>query len=130
VTGPTTSAGVGAAFDDERRGGAVLSAVITFCLRQRLVTLILLALVIGYGVYVMPFSREGTPLEGLPSDPVPVDAIPDIGEKQQIVFTRWPGRSPQDVEDQVTYPLVARLLGVPDVKTVRASSIRRRRRLL
>jgi Cu(I)/Ag(I) efflux system membrane protein CusA/SilA len=123
VTGPTTSAGVGAAFDDERRGGAVLSAVITFCLRQRLVTLILLALVIGYGVYVMPFSREGTPLEGLPSDPVPVDAIPDIGEKQQIVFTRWPGRSPQDVEDQVTYPLVARLLGVPDVKTVRASSM-------
>jgi len=52
-----------------------------------------------------------------------VDAIPDIGENQQIVFTRWPGRSPQDVEDQLTYPLSANLLGLPGVKTVRAYSM-------
>ena len=59
----------------------------------------------------------------LPRDPVPVDAIPDIGENQQIVFTEWTGRSPQDVEDQITYPLTVSLLGVPGVKTVRSYSI-------
>ncbi|MHC4413372.1 MAG: efflux RND transporter permease subunit, partial [Planctomycetota bacterium] len=58
----------------------------------------------------------------LPRNPVPVDAIPDIGENQQIVFTEWPGRSPQDVEDQITYPLTSTLLGVPGVKTIRSYS--------
>jgi Cu(I)/Ag(I) efflux system membrane protein CusA/SilA len=42
-----------------------------------------------------------------------VDAIPNLGENQQIVFTEWPGRSPQDVENQVTYPLASALMGVP-----------------
>ncbi|HDP33572.1 MAG TPA: efflux RND transporter permease subunit, partial [Candidatus Hydrogenedentes bacterium] len=59
----------------------------------------------------------------LPRFPVPVDAIPDIGENQQIVFTEWPGRSPQDVEDQVTYPLTVNLLGIPGVKTIRSLSM-------
>jgi Cu(I)/Ag(I) efflux system membrane protein CusA/SilA len=54
---------------------------------------------------------------------VPVDAIPDIGENQQIVFTQWMGRSPQDVEDQITYPLTVSLLGIPDVKTIRSYSM-------
>lgn len=53
---------------------------------------------------------------------IPVDAIPDIGEKQVIVYTEWPGRSAKDVEDQVTYPLSVSLRGVPGVKTIRASS--------
>src|SRR5690606_15819102 len=53
---------------------------------------------------------------------VAVDAIPDIGENQQIVFTEWVGRSPQDVEDQITYPLTVSLLGIPQVKTVRSFS--------
>jgi copper/silver efflux system protein len=53
---------------------------------------------------------------------VPVDAIPDIGEKQVIVFADWQGRSPQDVEDQVTYPLTAALQGTPQVKTIRGMS--------
>ncbi|RIK80019.1 MAG: CusA/CzcA family heavy metal efflux RND transporter [Planctomycetota bacterium] len=52
----------------------------------------------------------------------PVDAIPDIGEKQVIVFADWPGRSPQDVEDQVTYPLTVSLQGTPGVKTIRSAS--------
>ena len=52
----------------------------------------------------------------------PVDAIPDIGEKQVIVFADWPGRSPQDVEDQVTYPLTVSLQGTPGVKTIRSCS--------
>ena len=53
---------------------------------------------------------------------MPVDAIPDIGENQQIVFTEWAGRSPKDIEDQVTYPLTVSLLGVPGVKTIRSNS--------
>ncbi|MDE5417622.1 efflux RND transporter permease subunit [Labilibaculum sp. DW002] len=59
----------------------------------------------------------------LPKDPVPVDAIPDIGENQQIVYTEWPGRSPQDIEDQISYPLTTSLLGIPGVKTIRSNSI-------
>ncbi|MEZ5011651.1 MAG: efflux RND transporter permease subunit [Bacteroidales bacterium] len=49
---------------------------------------------------------------------MPVDAIPDLGENQQIVYTEWSGRSPQDVEDQVSYPLTTALLGIPGVKTM------------
>lgn len=67
-----------------------------------------------------PFDWD---LGGLPRDPVPVDAIPDIGENQQIVFTEWMGRSPQDVEDQISYPLTVSLLGVPGVKTIRSYSL-------
>jgi Cu(I)/Ag(I) efflux system membrane protein CusA/SilA len=52
-----------------------------------------------------------------------VDAIPDIGENQQIVFTEWMGRSPQDVEDQIGYPLTVQLLGIPGVKTIRSYSM-------
>jgi Cu(I)/Ag(I) efflux system membrane protein CusA/SilA len=52
-----------------------------------------------------------------------VDAIPDIGENQQIVFTQWMGRSPQDMEDQISYPLTVSLLGIPDVKTIRSYSM-------
>ena len=59
----------------------------------------------------------------LPRDSVSVDAIPDIGENQQIVFTEWMGRSPQDVEDQITYPLTSSFLGIPGVKSVRSNSM-------
>jgi len=52
----------------------------------------------------------------------PIDAIPDIGENQQIVFSEWAGRSPKDIEDQITYPLSVALQGLPGVKTIRASS--------
>jgi len=71
-------------------------------------------------MYFMPFE---SPIKGFPRDPIPVDAIPDIGENQQIVFTEWPGRSPQDVEDQVTYPLTITLQGIPGVKTIRSYSM-------
>jgi Cu(I)/Ag(I) efflux system membrane protein CusA/SilA len=53
----------------------------------------------------------------------PIDAIPDIGENQIIVWAEWPGRSPQDMEDQVTYPLTASLMGTPRVKVIRSSSM-------
>ena len=52
----------------------------------------------------------------------PIDAIPDLSENQVIVFTDWPGRSPQEVEDQITYPLTVNLQGLPGVKTVLSSS--------
>ena len=96
-----------------------VARVVDFCLRQRLVVILLTLLVIGWGVFTAPFEWE----LGIPRDPVPVDAIPDIGENQQIVFTEWPGRSPQDVEDQVTYPLTVSLLGIPGVRTVRSLSM-------
>jgi Cu(I)/Ag(I) efflux system membrane protein CusA/SilA len=66
-----------------------------------MVGLITLFLVAG-GIYVAPFDWE---FESFPRNPVAVDAIPDIGENQQIVFTEWPGRSPGDVEAQISYPL-------------------------
>ena len=58
-----------------------------------------------------------------PRDPVPVDAIPDIGDNQQIVATEWMGRSPKDIQDQVTYPLTTALLGIPGVQTIRSTSM-------
>lgn len=54
--------------------------------------------------------------------PVAVDAIPDLGENQQIIFSNWPGRSPQDIEDQITYPLASHLMGIAGVKNIRTFS--------
>lgn len=82
--------------------------------------MLLLVLFVGWGVVTAPFNWDNG---FLPTDPVAVDAIPDIGENQQIVFTQWMGRSPQDIEDQVTYPLTTALLGIPGVKTIRSSSV-------
>jgi len=96
-----------------------LGGLIRFCLENKLVVGLFVVLIVGAGLYVAPFDWD---FWGMPRDPVPVDAIPDIGENQQIVFTEWMGRSPQDVEDQVTYPLTVSLLGIPGVKTVRSYS--------
>jgi len=98
----------------------LIDKFIRFCLEQKLVVLLFAVFVIAWGVMVAPFDWN---IFGLERDPVPVDAIPDIGENQQIVFTEWPGRSPQDIEDQITYPLTVSLLGVPGVKTIRSSSM-------
>ena len=80
----------------------------------------MLVLFVGWGTVNAPFNWD---IGFLPSNPVAVDAIPDIGENQQIVFTKWEGRSPQDIEDQISYPLTTALLGIPGVKTVRSSSM-------
>ncbi len=53
----------------------------------------------------------------------PIDAIPDLSENQVIVFTEWMGRSPQVIEDQVTYPLVSNLQSIPKIKNVRGTSM-------
>ncbi|MFH1689871.1 MAG: efflux RND transporter permease subunit [Candidatus Eisenbacteria bacterium] len=96
-----------------------LGAMIGFFLRNKPIVALIVVLVVAWGLMVAPFDWN---LGGLPRDPVPVDAIPDIGENQQIVFTEWMGRSPQDVEDQITYPLTVSLLGMPGVRTVRSYS--------
>src|SRR6056297_582529 len=98
----------------------MLNKSIKFLIENKLVAVLLLALFVGWGTVNAPFNWE-TGI--LPSDPVAVDAIPDIGENQQIVFTRWPGRSPQDIEDQISYPLTSYLLGIPGVKSIRSSSV-------
>jgi Cu(I)/Ag(I) efflux system membrane protein CusA/SilA len=97
----------------------MLNSLIKFFLENKLVTTLFVIGLFGWGIAVMPFDiKEGL----IPRDPVPVDAIPDIGENQQIVFTEWMGRSPQDVEDQVTYPLSVALQGIPGVKSIRSYS--------
>lgn len=97
----------------------MIDRVIRFCLENKLVVALIVIAVVGWGVLVAPFDWE---VGDLPRNPVPTDAIPDIGENQQIIFTEWMGRSPQDVEDQISYPLTVSLLGVPGVKTVRSYS--------
>ena len=102
------------------RDGSPLSKLIAFTLENRLLVLLFVVLMAVWGLLSAPFDWN---LAGLPRDPVPVDAIPDIGENQQIVFTEWMGRSPQDVEDQISYPLTVSLLGMPGVRTVRSFSM-------
>jgi Cu(I)/Ag(I) efflux system membrane protein CusA/SilA len=98
----------------------MINKLIRFCLENKLVVVLFTTVLILWGLMVAPFDWD---FKHLPRDPVPVDAIPDIGENQQIVFTEWMGRSPQDIEDQITYPLTTALLGLPQVKTVRSYSM-------
>ena len=98
----------------------MLNKTIRYFLENKLITfMLLLAFIVG-GIITAPFNWETSLIE---RNPVPVDAIPDIGENQQIVFTEWMGQSPQDIEDQITYPLTTALLGIPSVKTIRSNSI-------
>lgn len=105
---------------EDQSSNSFLDGIIRFCLDNKLVVALLVMGIVGWGVLVAPFDWK---VGGLPRDPVPVDAIPDIGENQQIVFTEWMGRSPQDVEDQIGYPLTVSLLGLPGVKTIRSYSM-------
>ncbi|WP_213999568.1 efflux RND transporter permease subunit [Arsukibacterium sp.] len=93
--------------------------LIALCLHQKLLVLLLSALLVVAGIAYAPFGWQ----TGMPLQPVAVDAIPNLGENQQIVFTEWPGRSPQDVEDQLSYPLSVALMGVAGVKDVRTLSM-------
>lgn len=86
----------------------MINRLIDFSLRNRFLILGLTLLIIAAGLYTVRTN--------------PIDAIPDISETQVIVFAEWPGRSPQEVEDQVTYPMTVNLQGLAGVKAVRASS--------
>ncbi|HHI79415.1 MAG TPA: efflux RND transporter permease subunit [Planctomycetes bacterium] len=104
--------------DQDPKG--LLAGLIRFSLKNRLVVLLGVAFLVFLGMLNAPFDWD---MGGIERDPVPADAIPDIGENQQIVFTRWDGRSPQDIDDQITYPLTQALMGVPGVKTIRSNSM-------
>ncbi|MFH1652846.1 MAG: CusA/CzcA family heavy metal efflux RND transporter [Pseudomonadota bacterium] len=86
----------------------MINKVIELCLRNRFLVIATFMLIIVWGYFAMIKT--------------PVDAIPDIGELQVLVYADWPGRSPKDVEDQVIYPLTTGLMGTPKVKVVRSSS--------
>ena len=83
--------------------------LIELALRNRLVVLLIAGGLFAYGIYSIKKN--------------PIDAIPDLSENQVIVFTEWMGRSPQVIEDQVTYPLVSNLQGIPKIKNIRGSSM-------
>jgi CzcA family heavy metal efflux pump len=84
-------------------------SLISFSLRNRFLILLIAAALFAWGIHSIKQNK--------------VDAIPDLSENQVIVFTEWMGRSPQIIEDQITYPLVTNLQGLPQVKYVRGSSM-------
>jgi Cu(I)/Ag(I) efflux system membrane protein CusA/SilA len=87
----------------------MIKGLLDFCLRERLLVFLGCVAVVGYGWYS--------------TDNVPLDAIPNVGENQVIVLSQWLGRSPKDIEDQVTYPLSVALQAVPGAKNVRGKSM-------
>ncbi len=99
---------------------SLIGRLLRWCLENKLIVVLMVVFVFLCGIAVAPFDWE-PPF--LPRAPVPTDAIPDIGENQQIVFTKWMGRSPQDVQNQITYPLTVSLLGVRGVKSIRSFSM-------
>ena len=98
----------------------MFNRLVRFFLDNRLITLLFLITFVGLGMVYMPFNWKP---DLFPRDPISVDAIPDIGENQQIVAAEWMGRSPKDIQDQVTYPLTTALLGIAGVQTVRSTSM-------
>jgi len=87
----------------------MINQLISLSLKNRYIVLLIAVALFAWGSYAV---REN-----------PIDAIPDLSENQVIVFTEWQGRSPQIMEDQVTYPLVSNLQGIPKVKAIRATSM-------
>lgn len=86
----------------------MINRIIEFSLKNRFIIVAAYVLFAGWGYWALTRT--------------PVDAIPDLSDNQVIVFTDWVGRSPQEVEDQLTYPLTTALQGLPDVRTVRGQS--------
>lgn len=105
---------------DNPRPQGLLAGLLWFCITNRLVVILVVLGFLWAGIVFAPFDWN---IPFIERSPIGVDAIPDIGENQQIVFTEWSGRSPQDIQDQVTYPLTANLLGMAKVKTVRSTSM-------
>ena len=88
----------------------MFNKLVKYFLEHRLITFIFLIAFVVMGITYSPFNwKTGI----IPRDPIPVDAIPDIGDNQQIVSTEWMGRSPKDIQDQISYPLTSALLGIP-----------------
>ena len=87
----------------------MINRSITWALKNRIVVLLIAAVITIYGIYAVQTT--------------PVDAIPDLSENQVIILTEWMGKDPTIIEDQVTYPLVSNLQGIPRVKNIRANSM-------
>ena len=87
----------------------MINKLIEFSLRNRIIVLLFAAAITVYGIFAVRTT--------------PVDAIPDLSENQVIIFTEWMGRAPQIIEDQISYPLVSNLQGIPKVKNIRANSM-------
>lgn len=98
----------------------MLNKIIRYFLENRLVAFLLLFGFIAWGITTAPFNWK---MDWFPRNPIAVDAIPDIGENQQIIATEWMGRNPEDIENQITYPLSTALLGIPGVKDIRSTSM-------
>ena len=98
----------------------MFNKLVKYFLEHRLITFLFLIAFLVMGIVYSPFNwKTGM----LPRDPIPVDAIPDIGDNQQIISAEWMGRSPKDIQDQISYPLSSALLGIPGVKTIRSTSM-------
>ncbi|MGB1219505.1 MAG: efflux RND transporter permease subunit [Flavobacteriales bacterium] len=99
----------------------MLNKCIKFLIYNPIIAGIVLLFCLIWGLSNSPFQH---PFEDyIPKQSVALDALPDLGENQQIIFTKWDGKSPQNIEDQITYPLTSTLLGLPKVKTIRANSM-------
>ncbi len=98
----------------------MINKLIAYFLHNRIFSVFVLLAVLLGGLVTAPFNLDGGIL---PKDAIAVDAIPDVGENQQIVAVEWMGHSPADVQEQVTYPLTTALLGIPGVKTIRSTSM-------
>ena len=98
----------------------MFNRLVKYFLENRLITFMFLIAFVVLGMVYMPFNWKP---DYFPRDPIAVDAIPDIGENQQIVATEWMGRSPKDIQDQISYPLTTALLGIPGVQTIRSTSM-------
>lgn len=87
----------------------MINKLISWSIRNRFIVAVITLALIGFGIYCIIKT--------------PVDAIPDLSENEVIVFTKWMGRDPQLIEDQITFPLVSNLQGIPKVKDIRATSM-------
>ncbi len=87
----------------------MIEKIIDYCARNKFIVILVYSVIIGWGIWAVLHT--------------PLDAIPDLSENQVIVFTEWMGRSPKLVEDQITFPLVTALQGVPEVRAIRAQSM-------
>lgn len=105
--------------ESQRHHQGLWEWVLGYFVEHPLISGVLAVFLLAAAWVVAPFSWE---FRDLPRAPLAVDAIPDVGEHQQIVFTQWPGRSPQEIEDQITFPLTSALLGTPGVRSIRSAS--------
>lgn len=93
---------------------------IKYLVENKLVIVVVIILITLFGIVISPFNSK---ISFLSDYKLSVDAIPNLGENQQIIITEWEGQSPRDIEDQITFPLTSNLLGISGVKSVRSNSM-------